>query len=323
MVALVGPDNFRSNPRRQCLPRPGRSSSPVLEVKWIACRPRSQRNLNLRLADGSASARMKCVAGSRPELCTGLRFSATPLEGSRPKLPWMMFEGAVKEARTLCLACVCALTWGAAAVQADVVVALALTAHASPASTLQVGGAAYGTAPSARGWPFIPSEWARISRHAFSTGGSPSRSGPENQSGEGRHSPDELGPPATAEGLNAPGDSGIPDGGVLELPPPPSSSALALTGLAGLASLRGLRAARGLQFGGFPAWCYGLSPVGCDVDVSSDGRWSALPAFVMDAVAASFRDHQPRPPIAWVLPSRFVSQHLAPICVPRGPPSIP
>jgi len=229
----------------------------------------------------------------------------------------------VKEARTVCLACACALTWGAGVVRADVIVALALTAQASPASTLHEGGVVAGPAVSTRGWPFIPSEWARVSRHAFSTAGSPNRYGPENQSGEGRHSPDEFGSPAAAERPGVPGDSGIPQGGVLELPPPPSSSALALTGLAGLASLRGLRAARGLQFGVFPAWCYGLSPVGCDVDISLDGTWSALPAFVMDAVAASIRDHQPRPPIAWVLPSRLVSQHLPPISAPRGPPPIP
>lgn len=230
----------------------------------------------------------------------------------------------MKEARILCLGCVCALAFGAGTSRADVIVALTLTAQASPASTLHHDGNALDAPRGTSAWTLIPSSLGRLYRQSFFTDDLVERCAHLAEANAAACEPALSGQQGLPTGPppERPLHPEFPNGSVQELPPTPSSGALALTGLMGVASLRGLRVARGLSFGAFPAWYHGLSSVGAESSVSSDHDLIALPACLADAALATVRQQGSKPPIPWVLPTRLESQHLPPASAPRGPPFV-
>lgn len=99
-----------------------------------------------------------------------------------------------------------------------------------------------------------------------------------------------------------------------EVPPPPGSASLALTGLLGVASVQVLRSARNWNFSSAPEWYYGAwgSPIGDAASVFfdvplGDGALANKPSIQ--------RDH------GWGVLSHLESLHLPPAVSPRGPPS--
>lgn len=231
----------------------------------------------------------------------------------------------MRKARLVCTASACALTLVANTGRGDVIVSLALTARASAAATPHQGGLASVLPAVADAWAIaaIPHSISRQSVDGPAGDAVWAWYSHCTQSSQVVRLPSAreqgIAPEKTEPaGHQACGEA--PAGVVQELPPPPSSSSLAFTGLVGVASLRGLRAARGLHLGLFPAWSQGFLPSVTEVGVISDCSLPAAAAFVSDAVAASQRHSGLKPPIPWVLPTRLESQHLPPASIPRGPP---
>jgi hypothetical protein len=112
----------------------------------------------------------------------------------------------------------------------------------------------------------------------------------------------------------------LPETGVTELPPPPSSLALVLSGLASFVALPGLRSLRRLHLGHLPDWYHADAvQVGHTTPLSIDFDHAALPACVFELPSDL------RPQVSYRIPrepvSRLCSQFFLLIESPRGPPS--
>ena len=113
---------------------------------------------------------------------------------------------------------------------------------------------------------------------------------------------------------------------IRQVPPPPSSAALALCALATLGAYQGGRSLRRVHFvGGVPEWYHygGPAQVGHATPLDLEFNLSAMPICRFEAPAAGGSE-QPSP--QWLRPDprvRLHSQYSLLIADPRGPPMLP
>jgi len=106
---------------------------------------------------------------------------------------------------------------------------------------------------------------------------------------------------------------------VRELPPPPSSLALVLSGLASFGAYHGLRSLKRLQIGPLPDWYHADAvQVGHVTPLQPEFDWSALPACVFE-LPSDLRQQ-----VSYRIPrenrSRHPSDNIIRLIAPRGPP---
>lgn len=120
-----------------------------------------------------------------------------------------------------------------------------------------------------------------------------------------------LAPPAPA----------VADEATTDLPPPPSSLALALSGIAGLGAYQAGRSIRKLHISHLPEWYHAdATQVGHVTPLQLEFDYSALPVCVFADPSDLGRGFSYRIPREHR--SRFVSEAFIPVTAPRAPPTL-
>jgi hypothetical protein len=106
----------------------------------------------------------------------------------------------------------------------------------------------------------------------------------------------------------------------IELPPPPSSGTLTLSGILAIGALHVGRSARNVHLGVMPAWYHTGGPmqIGHSVVFDPAISFKVLPVCVFDAIVVVASTRFPDNPSE--LPSRCESRHFLVIEFPRSPP---